>query len=121
MSKYIYKYSRYYGYLFLSAYLFLIALTVFHYHNVDLLEGNYRLESSSTSCAAGSFDRLIDLNHECLITQFSSTVLNINYTPKLFSRKNDSKVYFLLDRHNRLPYHVLSKHSLLRAPPSSLS
>ena len=121
MRNYIYKYSRYHGYLFLSAYLFLISLTVFHYHNVDILEGNYRIESDSGNSAATPFDRLIDLNHECLVTQFSSTVLNINYAPMLFSRKYVNKVYFLLDRHNRLPFHVLFKHSLLRAPPSLLS
>ena len=115
----IYKYSRYYSYLFLSAYLLLIAITVFHYHNVDLVEGNYQLECTGNS-SSGPFDRLIDLNHECLITQFSSTVININYAPKLFSRKYDNEVYFILDRHNRLPYHFLYKHSLLRAPPVSI-
>jgi len=84
------------------------------------MEGNYQLENSSGNRTT-PFDRLIDINHECLITQFSSTVLNISYAPKLFARRNDNKVFFILDRHNRLPYHVLAKHSLLRAPPSFLS
>ena len=86
-----------------------------------MLEGNYKVESNSGNSASGPFDRLIDLNHECLITQFSSTVLNINYAPNLFARRNDNKVYFILNRHNRLPYHILAKHNLLRAPPSFLS
>ena len=119
MQKYICKYSRYYSYLFLSAYLFLIALTIFHYHNVDLKEGNYQIECAGNT-ASGPLDKLIDLHHECLITQFSSTLLNINYAPKLFSRKYDNKVYFILDRQNRLPHHFLSKHNLLRAPPVRL-
>ncbi len=118
MRNYIYKYSRYHGYLFLSAYLFLIALTVFHHHNINLMEGNYKLESNSGDSDTTPFNRLIDFHHECLITQFSSTVLNISYAPKLFARENDNKGYFIIDRHNRLPYHILAKHSLLRAPPS---
>jgi len=74
------KYRKEFAALTLLSYLFLVALSIFHYHHVDILEGNYALESSFPDTGSNPFDKLIDSTHECTIQQFASTVINYSFT-----------------------------------------
>jgi hypothetical protein len=119
MQKYIYKYYRQYTYLFLSAYLFLIALTIFHYHKYNFQEGNYDFELN-TKENASPIDNLADVNSECTVSHFSNTISNSSYAPVVIPERNNDKTYFVLENKNELPYQILYKHNPLRAPPSIL-
>jgi hypothetical protein len=120
MRKYVYKYSRHYSYLFLSAHLFLIGLTVFHYHHYNFQAGNYNFELNGKENPS-PIDNLVDVNNECIVSHFSNTISTTNYVPVIISEKNNNKTYFTLENKDKSPYHILYKHSLLRAPPSKLS
>jgi hypothetical protein len=73
------KYRKEFAIVILLSYLFLVALSIFHYHHVDILAGNYMLESSAPETGASPFDKLIDTTHECTIQQFAHTVLDYNH------------------------------------------
>ncbi len=115
------KYTRQYSYIFLSAYLFLITLTIFHYHHYDFQQGNYKLEQNSESQTPNPFDKFTDVNGECIVTHFSNSIDNINYVPVLSSETANCEVYFILDNHNKVPKQEFNYKHNLRAPPLNFS
>ena len=112
----IIKYRRKYAYAALFSYLFLVSLTIFHYHHVDMVEGNYSVESSSGT-EQSPFDKLIDVTHECTVQQFAGTVINLNYSEELNIINvvneekflfNEKEIHYYAPRYNGNPH---------RAPP----
>jgi hypothetical protein len=120
MQSYIYKYKKEYSYLLLSGYLFLVGLSVFHYHHINLENGNYKVESSQQGNSEIPIDKLLGLDNECIVTHFASTISNISYVPKIVSGIDNNEVYISFENPDKLPHIKLSKNNLLRAPPSIL-
>ena len=120
MQNYLYKYKRHYSSLLLSGYLFLVALSVFHYHHINLQNGNYKIESNSQANSDAPIDKILGLESECVVTHFAGTISIISYVPKIISGIDNSAVYISLENYDKLLYTKLSKNNLLRAPPSIL-
>ena len=80
-------------YAALFSYLFLVSLTIFHYHHVDMNEGNYAFANYSDT-GESPFDKIIDLTHECMIQQFAGTVINLTHLDGLnLLRLNNSEKF----------------------------
>lgn len=118
---YFNKNIKQYSYIFLSAYLFLISLTIFHYHHYDFKQGNYNLEQVPESQVPNPFDKFTDVNGECIVAHFSNTIDNINYIPVLSSEAANSEIFLSLKNDNKVPKREFSYIYCLRAPPSKLS
>jgi len=112
------KYRQRYAVTLLLPYLFLVGLSIFHYHNIDIQNGNYKLINHTNEGRTNPLDSREDLTHDCTIMQFANTVLNYNFTSVLGFIKNTGvenisvnvKVYFNYELHfNSNPH---------RAPPS---
>ena len=73
------KYRKEFAAIMLLSYLFLVSLSIFHYHHVDIVEGNYTIESSGPETGSNPFDKLIDSTHECTIQLFAHSVLDYNH------------------------------------------
>ena len=117
LNKYFYKYPKQYSLIFLGAYLFLISLTIFHYHHYDFRQGNYNLEQIPGSQSPNPFDKFSDVNGECIVAHFSNTIDNINYVPFLSSEAANTGFYFSLNTHDKVPKYVINYINHLRAPP----
>ena len=120
MNNYFNKYSKQYSYIFLSAYLFLISLTIFHYHQYDFTQGNYWLEQSHENQTPNPFDKFTDVNGECAVVHFSNSVVNIYYVP-IFNTKIESSEFYLSIRNNKVPKQEFNYEHHLRVPPSKIS
>ena len=120
MNKYFNKYTKQYSYIFLSTYLFLVSLTIFHYHHYDFQLGNYNLEQTQENQTPNPFDKFTDVNSECIVVHFSTSVVNINYVP-IFNTKIENKEVYLSLRNNKVPKQEFNYKHHLRAPPSKLS
>jgi hypothetical protein len=120
MINYISKYRKHYSYLLLSGYLFLVALSVFHYHHIDILKGNYQFNSLSGENASAPIDILVGLDNECIVSHFASTISSINYFPENYFRYEASKTYTSFESPGKLFCVVLFRNNPLRAPPSVL-
>ena len=118
---YLNKYAKLYSYVFLSAYLFLVLLTIFHYHHYDFQQGKFNLEQSPEHQNTNPFDKYFELNGECIVAHFINTISNINYFPVLSSEAANHKVYFSLVYNSKLSKQKFNCSSQLRAPPSKLS
>ncbi len=118
---YLNKYAKPYSYIFLSAYLFLVSLTIFHYHHYDFQQGNYELEQSPEHQTTNPFDKYFELNGECIVAHFTNTINNFNYVPVLSSEAANHKVYFSLIYNSKLSNQKYNYNHYLRAPPSKLS
>ena len=112
-----YKYIKFYSYIFLSAYLFLISLSVFHYHHYDFQQGNYKLEQVPESGIPNPFDKFSDVNGECIVKHFISSIDNINYVPFLCSEAVNIEYSFSLNTHDKVPKQEINYINYLRAPP----
>ena len=77
------KYIKQYFTIFLGAYLFLISLTIFHYHYYDFHQGHYNIEQFPESQTPNPFDKFTDINSECIVAHFSNSIDNVNYVPVL--------------------------------------
>ncbi len=117
MSNNIYKYKKRFSYLLLLVYLFVVALSVFHYHQIDIRSGNYQLNSSRDKNTAVPVDALVGLDAECIVTHFTSTISSINYFPEISRAGSDSRVFSFLEQPDKLSYVVLFRNNPLRAPP----
>jgi hypothetical protein len=121
VNKYFYKYKSHYSSIFLGAYLFLISLTIFHYHHYDFRQGNYNLEQIPESQSPNPFDKFTDVNSECIVAHFSNTIDNINYVPVISSEIADYCVFISLNKNNNVPKQEYNYKHHLRAPPSIFS
>lgn len=121
MTNFFNKYTKEYSYIFLAAYLFLISLTIFHYHHYDFQQGHYNLEQIPESQIPNPFDKFSDVNGECIVTHFSNTIDNISYIPIISSEIADYNIYLPLKKNNRVPKQEFNFKHRLRAPPSKLS
>lgn len=74
------KYRKKITYSVLFPYLFLVSLTIFHYHHVDIQNGNYKFENDVSRTNSNPLDSRDDLTHECMVQQFASTVIDYNFT-----------------------------------------
>ena len=114
------KYRKKYAALMLFSYLFLVTLSILHYHHVDIQEGNYYFISNTQNGGSGPFDKLIDGTHECTIQQFASTVLDYDYIFTPLQINNAGEEEFKVNKiifHQVKPYYQSKR---LRAPPSIL-
>ncbi len=114
------KYRRQYSTALLLPYLFLVGLSILHYHNIDIQNGNYKLAKQVNDGKPNPLDPRDDLTHECTIMQFASTVLNYSFSSVLSFIKNTgeenlpsiSKITFTFE-----PHYNSNPH---RAPPYSI-
>ncbi len=113
------KYRKNYSYIILASYLFLIALTVFHYHHVDIQNGNSKIENNNGS-QNDPFDKIIDLTHECTIQQFANTVINYDFTGVFNLINIKTAQSFSFDKILRLTARPIYNSNPHRAPPYSL-
>ncbi len=118
---YFHKYIKFYSYIFLSAYLFLISQSVFHYHHYDFQQGNYKLKQVPESGIPNPFDKFSDVNGECIVIHFISSIDNINYVPFLSSEEVNIECYLLLNKHEKAPIQDFKYINHLRAPPPQFS
>ena len=121
MKNYFNKYRKQYSYIFLPAYLFLISLTIFHYHHYDFRQGNYNLEQIPVNQTPNPFDKFSDINGECIVAHFSNSIDNISYVPVISSEIADYNIYLPIKKNNRIPKQEIHFKHHLRAPPSELS
>ncbi len=112
------KYQKHYSYLFLAAYLFLLSLTVFHYHHIDITSNNFKIETDTGLNSGGPFDKLVDINHECMIQQFTRTVLNYSFNANLAVQKYIEPQVFAPKEIKTFPNHNHFNCNPLRAPPA---
>jgi hypothetical protein len=118
---YFSKYTRQYVFIFLSAYLFLISLTIFHYHHYNFQQGIYNFEQVPKDQPANPFDKFFNLNGECVVEHFVSTIDKINYVPALSPETANIEVDQLLNNHNKVPKQEFNHNPQLRAPPVKYS
>jgi hypothetical protein len=118
---YFSKYTGKYACIFLGAYLFLILLTIFHYHHYNFQQGNYKLEQIPESQSPNPFDKFSEVNGECIVSHFANTIYNINYVLILNSEIANSEVCLSLNSDNIFPKLEFNYKPYLRAPPSKLS
>jgi hypothetical protein len=119
MINYISKYRRHFTSLLLGGYIFLVALSIFHYHNIDLRNGNYQVTSHSEKNTA-PIDVLVGLDNECIVSHFASTISSINYFPEIFYSSDENQLFTFLENPRKIFYVILSRNNPLRAPPSNL-
>ncbi len=119
MQKIYQKYQRAFGISLLIPYLFLVAVTIFHYHHVDIRAGNYGISNSTAQGNDSPFDKLIDLSHNCSVQQFSGTVLNFTYVVSYNTEKNKFVQSVSIIQNEKLILQTDSKDNSLRAPPLS--
>ncbi len=112
-----YKYRRKYAALLLFSYLFLLSLTVLHYHHVNLDKGDVRVELDGGG-GTSPFAKIIDLTHECTVQQFANTVLNYSFTGVFNVIENRGGQEFLFDEPTRIPIKSYFNSNALRAPPA---
>ena len=114
------KYRRKFASVVLVSYLFLVSLTIFHYHHVNIQNGNYRLENNCGATGSNPLDKRDDLTHECTIQQFANTILNYSFTTVFNIIENTGKQDFSLNEilpPTSLPHYNSNPH---RAPPLSV-
>ncbi len=118
MFKFLEKYRRLYTAALLAPYLFLVGLSILHYHNIDIQNGNYKLVNQVNEGSANPLDPREDLTHNCTIMQFAGTLLVYNFSSVLGFIKNSgeeylpsiAKITFIF-----VPHYNSNPH---RAPPS---
>ncbi len=120
MINYLSKYRKHYSYLLLAGYLFIIALSIFHYHHINLRNGNYQVESNTDKESSIPLDKLVGLDNECIVSHFASTISFINYFPIIFYSADANQTFSFLENPSKLIYVILFRNNPLRAPPSVL-
>ncbi len=114
------KYRKIIAYSVLFAYLFLISLTIFHYHHVDIQTGNYKLSNNVNRTNSNPLDSRDDLTHECMVQQFASTVIDYNFTHVFnFIQQNAEQNFSFLSIINSQPKPLYNSNQH-RAPPNFL-
>ncbi len=111
------KYRKRYTSALLLPYLFLIALSIFHYHHVNIDSGNYKIERHTGNGTANPSDSRDDLTHECVIMQFASTVLNYSFSFNVSCVKNTAAEDFHLTKVITFKYDSHYNSNPHRAPP----
>ena len=114
------KYKRRSSYVLLLTYIFIFTLSVFHYHHIDLKNGNYYYTEESEKQSGISIDEIVGLSNECIVTHFTSTISNLNYFPEIISGENNHGVYTSLESPHKISFVVLFRNNPLRAPPPVL-
>lgn len=111
------KYRKIIAFSVLITYLFLVSLTIFHYHHVDIQNGNYKLENDVNRTNSNPLDSRDDLTHECMVQQFASTVIDYNFTHVFnFIQQNGKQDYSFFSIVNFQPKPYYNSNQL-RAPP----
>lgn len=111
------KYRKEFAAVMLLSYIFLVALSIFHYHHVDILEGHYTLESSFPETGSNPFDKLIDSTHECTIQQFAHTVLDYNHIKVFNLVQNTGEQKYSPKEISQHPFNTDYYNNPRRAPP----
>jgi len=111
------KYRNKFAALMLLSYLFLVGLSVFHYHHVDIRNGNFELSSDNNS-GSSPFDKLVDLTHSCVIQQFANSVLNFSFTSVFNCVKLNGVENISFSLKQNYTYDPHFNSNPLRAPPS---
>ncbi len=111
------KYRKEFAAVMLLSYLFLISLSICHYHHVDIIEGNYSLENGCAGTDSNPFDKLIDSTHECMIQQFAHTVLDYNHIKVFNFVQNTGEQEFSIKEINQHPLDSHYDSNPHRGPP----
>ncbi len=115
------KYKNSAALIFLSAYVFFISLTVFHYHHVGIQLDNSRQIENTAGRQSSPFDKLIDLTHDdCSVQQFASSILNFSFTGTFESFVNNSHESITSFPAPHEKNQDVELQNPLRAPPSVL-
>ena len=118
MFKLLYKYRNKYTAALLLPYLFLVGLSILHYHNVDIQIGNYKLVNQTNDGTTNPLDPREDLTHECTIMQFATTVLNFNFSSVLSFIKNSGVENISFTTETNYTYVTHFNSNPHRAPPA---
>ena len=118
MFKVLVKYRKRYITALLLPYLFLVGLSILHYHHVDIQLGNYKIERHVNEGTANPLDSRDDLTHECVIMQFARTVLNYSFSSTLSFIKNTGEENFQLVKVFSFSFKLHYNSNPHRAPPS---
>jgi hypothetical protein len=116
MAKKLKKYKHSISCIFLFSYTFLVLLSVFHYHHVDIQDNSFKI-SNEKNTETNPFDKLIDLTHACTVQQFASTVSNYNHAAPLNLIRNIGEQDFILKEYKKYLPIVTDGNNPLRAPP----
>ena len=114
----LHKYRSIFSSVLLFSYLFLVTITIFHHHNVDIQFGNLSFSTSSSTNYNGPFDKLIDLTHNCSVQQFAGTILNYTHLPNITSNQNLVSKSGISFKSQKLPQTKNYSNNPLRAPPN---
>ncbi len=118
MLKQINKHKRPAAIALLSVYLSFIALTIIHYHHIDLQEGNgYGLTQNTEPNSPDPFNKQIDLTHDCTVQLFSASIINFSFIPLIKTEVNAGCQKLTLNDNNKLPARTNHSKISLRAPP----
>lgn len=118
MSSKFNRHTRFYATIFLSAYLFLVTLTIFHYHHFDYQTNLFKIENRTDRGNEDIFGKLVDSTNECIVFQFTGTVLNYSYFGTLVSARFFSPQIIKLKEIYKLPSKPKFNDNQLRAPPA---
>ncbi len=111
------KYRNKFAALMLLSYLFLVGLSIFHYHHIDIQTGHFEFADGNCNSTANPFDKLVDLTHTCVVQQFASTVLNYSFISIFDSIKInfiENISFSLKQNYPFAPHYNNNRH---RAPP----
>jgi hypothetical protein len=103
---------------FLFAQLFLISLTTFHFHNIDIKAGNFSFKGFEEPSAAIPFDSLDGAALNCSVQQFSSSIYNLSYSDYCICLFQNSSYFNPPNISEKTQLEYFNSNNL-RAPPFS--
>ncbi|HVO75240.1 MAG TPA: hypothetical protein VMT35_14515 [Ignavibacteriaceae bacterium] len=112
------KYRKSSAALFLSAQIFLISLTTFHFHNIDIKAGNFSFKGFQELPAAIPIDSPDDTAYNCSVQQFSTSIYNLSFSDYYICLFQNN-TYFDLSYISEKPQQEYFNSNYLRAPPFS--
>lgn len=111
------KYRKQYAVTMLFAYLFLVSLTVLHYHHIDIQEGNFKIETGCADTTTNPFDKEVDLTHECTVQVVAHSVWDFNFNTTFNFVIVIGEQQFTINEIVQSPSNPHFKNNPLRAPP----
>lgn len=111
------KYRKRYATAILASYLLLVAISIFHYHHINIQTGNYEITSDSQGNFFDAFDKIVDITHECTVQHFTETIINYNFITVFDVIKETCVQNISVIEIIRLPQAPHFNDNPLRAPP----
>ena len=118
MISYFSKYRENFASVILLAYTILVLISVFHYHHIDIQDGQYKLNTENAE-TTNPFDKFVDSSHECTIQHFTNIVFASSFISSGYFISNipDVKIFISneLVKFSLIPF---STSYPFRAPPA---